>query len=144
MKYRLFIFLALLLTYSKSIAALVIIPENMDIQFPGDYISGSTQIATSKPRENQLFVARFFVKGDPGKRIIITTPQNQYIYHEKLNRKIKIQRFFYGCGLSKRGVTKIKNNGKSRLLCVGAKARIGARVPSGVYSGSISFEVNYK
>jgi hypothetical protein len=142
--YRYFILLALSFTCGKSIAALVIVPENVKIQFPGNYISGSTQIATSKPQNNQLFVARFFVKGDPGKRIVITAPKNQYIFHEKLNRKIKIQRFFYGCGFSKRGVTKIKNNGKSRLLCVGAKARIGAKVPSGVYSGSISFEVNYK
>ena len=144
MMYRYFIFLILLLIAGKSIAALAIVPENMDIQFPGDYISGSTQIAISKPQNNQLFVARFFVRGEPGKRIIITAPKNQYIFHEKLNRKIKIQRFFYGCGFSKRGVAKIKNNGKSRLLCVGAKAKVGAKVPSGVYSGSLSFEVNYK
>lgn len=144
MMYRYFFLSALLFICGNSIAALAIVPESMVIQFPGNYISGSTQIATSKPQNNQLFVARFFVTGEPGKRIIITAPKNQYISHENLNRKIKIQRFFYGCGFSKRGVAKIKNNGKSRLLCVGAKAKIGAKVPSGVYSGSLSFEVNYK
>ena len=144
MMYRYFFLPALLFICGKSIATLAIVPESMVIQFPGNYISGSTQNATSKPQNNQLFVARFFVTGETGKHIIITAPKSQYIFHEKLNRKIKVQRFFYGCGFSKGGVAKIENNGKSRLLCVGAKAKIGEKVPSGVYSGSLSFEVNYK
>ncbi|WP_050910374.1 DUF4402 domain-containing protein [Vibrio campbellii] len=137
-------YLGLFLFTHQSCLALTIVPENMGISFPGTYLSGRGQNAVSSPAHNQLYVVRFYVEGEPGKKITVTVPNNQYLNHDKTSRKIKIRRIFYGCGLSKRGRTKINSNGRSKLLCIGAKIRIGAKIPAGNYSGTIPFEVNYR
>ncbi|PAW09795.1 DUF4402 domain-containing protein [Vibrio sp. V1B] len=137
-------YLGLFLLTHQSCLALTIVPENMDITFPGIYLSGRGQNAVSNPTHSQLYVVRFYVDGEPGRKITVTVPNNQYLNHDKSSRKIKVRRIFYGCGLSKRGRAKINSNGRSKLLCIGAKIRIGAKFPAGSYSGTIPFEVNYR
>ncbi|MEZ9698997.1 hypothetical protein AB4455_27155, partial [Vibrio sp. 10N.261.46.E12] len=67
-----------LVIYSSPFHALEIIPENMEVKFPGMYISGSGQNADSNPVNSQIYVVRFYVEGDPGKKIVVSLPSNQY------------------------------------------------------------------
>ena len=140
-KYAIYIGLTL---YSSPFYALEIIPENMEVKFPGMYISGSGQNADANPANGQIYVVRFYVEGDPGKKIVISLPSNQYLNHSQKSKRLRIKKFYFGCGLSKRGRAKIKGNGRSKLLCIGAKVKIGANHPAGLYTSTIPFEVNYK
>ena len=140
-KYAIYIGLTL---YSSPFYALEIIPENMEVKFPGMYISGSGQNADANPANGQVYVVRFYVEGDPGKKIVISLPSNQYLNHSQKSKRLRIKKFYFGCGLSKRGRAKIKGNGRSKLLCIGAKVKIGANHPAGLYTSTIPFEVNYK
>lgn len=124
--------------------ALKIIPENLEVKFPGLHLTGVGKNVVSKPDNNQLYVVRFHVEGTPGKRIFVSVPNDQYLQHETDSSRVKIRRIFYGCGLSKRGRTKLKSDGKSKMLCIGAKIRLGKNHSAGRYSGTIPFEVNYK
>ncbi|WP_434567103.1 DUF4402 domain-containing protein [Vibrio chagasii] len=140
-KYAIYIGLTL---YSSPFYALEIIPENMEVKFPGMYISGSGQNADANPANGQIYVVRFYVEGDPGKKIVVSLPSNQYLNHSQKSKRLRIKKFYFGCGLSKRGRAKIKGNGRSKLLCIGAKVKIGANHPAGLYTSTIPFEVNYK
>ena len=140
-KYAMYIGLTL---YSSPFYALEIIPENMEVKFPGMYISGSGQNADANPANGQIYVVRFYVEGEPGKKIVVSLPSNQYLNHSQKSKRLRIKKFYFGCGLSKRGRAKIKGNGRSKLLCIGAKVKIGANHPAGLYTGTIPFEVNYK
>ncbi|WP_373943665.1 DUF4402 domain-containing protein [Vibrio chagasii] len=140
-KYAIYIGLTL---YSSPFYALEIIPENMEVKFPGMYISGSGQNADANPANGQIYVVRFYVEGDPGKKIVVSLPSNQYLNHSQKSKRLRIRKFYFGCGLSKRGRAKIKGNGRSKLLCIGAKVKIGANHPAGLYTSTIPFEVNYK
>ena len=130
--------------YSSPFYALEIIPENMEVKFPGMYISGSGQNADANPANGQIYVVRFYVEGEPGKKIVVSLPSNQYLNHSQKSKRLRIKKFYFGCGLSKRGRAKIKGNGRSKLLCIGAKVKIGANHPAGLYTSTIPFEVNYK
>ncbi len=140
-KYAIYIGLTL---YSSPFYALEIIPENMEVKFPGIYISGSGQNADANPANGQIYVVRFYVEGEPGKKIVVSLPSNQYLNHSQKSKRLRIKKFYFGCGLSKRGRAKIKGNGRSKLLCIGAKVKIGANHPAGLYTSTIPFEVNYK
>lgn len=140
-KYAIYIGLTL---YSSPFYALEIIPENMEVKFPGMYISGSGQNADGNPANGQTYVVRFYVEGEPGKKIVVSLPSNQYLNHSQKSKRLRIKKFYFGCGLSKRGRAKIKGNGRSKLLCIGAKVKIGANHPAGLYTSTIPFEVNYK
>ncbi|KZX63321.1 hypothetical protein A3712_21705 [Vibrio sp. HI00D65] len=140
-KYVMYIGLTL---YSSPFYALEIIPENMEVKFPGMYISGSGQNADANPANDQIYVVRFYVEGEPGKKIVVSLPSNQYLNHSQKSKRLRIKKFYFGCGLSKRGRAKIKGNGRSKLLCIGAKVKIGANHPAGLYTSTIPFEVNYK
>jgi len=140
-KYAIYIGLTL---YSSPFYALEIIPENMEVKFPGMYISGSGQNADANPANGQIYVVRFYVEGEPGKKIVVSLPSNQYLNHSQKSKRLRIKKFYFGCGLSKRGRAKIKGNGRSKLLCIGAKVKIGANHPAGLYTSTIPFEVNYK
>ena len=140
-KYAMYIGLTL---YSSPFYALEIIPENMEVKFPGMYISGSGQNADANPANDQIYVVRFYVEGEPGKKIVVSLPSNQYLNHSQKSKRLRIKKFYFGCGLSKRGRAKIKGNGRSKLLCIGAKVKIGANHPAGLYTSTIPFEVNYK
>ncbi|MGI9877191.1 DUF4402 domain-containing protein [Vibrio chagasii] len=140
-KYAIYIGLTL---YSSPFYALEIIPENMEVKFPGIYISGSGQNADANPANGQIYVVRFYVEGEPGKKIVVSLPSNQYLNHSQKSKRLRIRKFYFGCGLSKRGRAKIKGNGRSKLLCIGAKVKIGANHPAGLYTSTIPFEVNYK
>ncbi|MFM2610112.1 DUF4402 domain-containing protein [Vibrio campbellii] len=140
-KYAIYIGLTL---YSSPFYALEIIPENMEVRFPGMYISGSGQNADANPANGQIYVVRFYVEGEPGKKIVVSLPSNQYLNHSQKSKRLRIKKFYFGCGLSKRGRAKIKGNGRSKLLCIGAKVKIGANHPAGLYTSTIPFEVNYK
>ncbi|MCG9694422.1 MULTISPECIES: DUF4402 domain-containing protein [Vibrio] len=140
-KYAVYIGLTL---YSSPFYALEIIPENMEVKFPGMYISGSGQNADANPANGQIYVVRFYVEGEPGKKIVVSLPSNQYLNHSQKSKRLRIRKFYFGCGLSKRGRAKIKGNGRSKLLCIGAKVKIGANHPAGLYTSTIPFEVNYK
>ncbi|WP_258098815.1 DUF4402 domain-containing protein [Vibrio chagasii] len=140
-KYAIYIGLTL---YSSPLYALEIIPENMEVKFPGMYISGSGQNADANPANGQIYVVRFYVEGEPGKKIVVSLPSNQYLNHSQKSKRLRIKKFYFGCGLSKRGRAKIKGNGRSKLLCIGAKVKIGANHPAGLYTSTIPFEVNYK
>lgn len=140
-KYAIYIGLTL---YSSPFYALEIIPENMEVKFPGMYISGSGQNADANPANGQIYVVRFYVEGEPGKKIVVSLPSNQYLNHSQKSKRLRIRKFYFGCGLSKRGRAKIKGNGRSKLLCIGAKVKIGANHPAGLYTSTIPFEVNYK
>lgn len=140
-KYAIYIGLTL---YSSPFYALEIIPENMEVRFPGMYISGSGQNADANPANGQIYVVRFYVEGEPGKKIVVSLPSNQYLNHSQKSKRLRIKKFYFGCGLSKRGRAKIKGNGRSKLLCIGAKVKIGANNPAGLYTSTIPFEVNYK
>ncbi|EGU39741.1 DUF4402 domain-containing protein [Vibrio splendidus] len=140
-KYAIYIGLTL---YSSPFYALEIIPENMEVKFPGMYISGSGQNADANPANGQIYVVRFYVEGEPGKKIVVSLPSNQYLNHSQKTKRLRIKKFYFGCGLSKRGRAKIKGNGRSKLLCIGAKVKIGANHPAGLYTSTIPFEVNYK
>ena len=140
-KYAIYIGLTL---YSSPFYALEIIPENMEVKFPGMYISGSGQNAAANPAYGQIYVVRFYVEGEPGKKIVVSLPSNQYLNHSQKPKRLRIKKFYFGCGLSKRGRAKIKGNGRSKLLCIGAKVKIGANHPAGLYTSTIPFEVNYK
>lgn len=140
-KYAIYIGLTL---YSSPFYALEIIPENMEVKFPGTYISGSGQNADANPANGQIYVVRFYVEGEPGKKIVVSLPSNQYLNHSQKSKRLRIKKFYFGCGLSKRGRAKIKGNGRSKLLCIGAKVKIGANHPAGLYTSTIPFEVNYK
>jgi len=139
-----FLFSAGLLLLSPPLYALNIIPENMEVKFPGVYISGSGQNADSSPSNNQVHVVRFYVEGEPGKKIVVSLPTKQYLNHSRKSKRIRIRKFHFGCGLSKRGRAKIKSNGRTKILCIGAKVKIGANHPAGTYTSTIPFEVNYK
>ncbi len=140
-KYAMYIGLTL---YSSPFYALEIIPENMEVKFPGMYISGSGQNADANPANDQIYVVRFYVEGEPGKKIVVSLPSNQYLNHSQKSKRLRIKKFYFGCGLSKRGRAKIKGNGRSKLLCIGTKVKIGANHPAGLYTSTIPFEVNYK
>ena len=140
-KYAIYIGLTL---YSSPFYALEIIPENMEVKFPGMYVSGSGQNADANPSSSQIYVVRFYVEGEPGKKIVVSLPSNQYLNHSQKSKRLRIKKFYFGCGLSKRGRAKIKGNGRTKLLCIGAKVKIGANHPAGVYTSTIPFEVNYK
>ena len=140
-KYAMYIGLTL---YSSPFYALEIIPENMEVKFPGMYISGSGQNADANPANDQIYVVRFYVEGEPGKKIVVSLPSNQYLNHSQKSKRLRMKKFYFGCGLSKRGRAKIKGNGRSKLLCIGAKVKIGANHPAGLYTSTIPFEVNYK
>ena len=140
-KYAMYIGLTL---YSSPFYALEIIPENMEVKFPGMYISGSGQNADANPANDQIYVVRFYVEGEPGKKIVVSLPSNQYLNHSQKSKRLRLMKFYFGCGLSKRGRAKIKGNGRSKLLCIGAKVKIGANHPAGLYTSTIPFEVNYK
>lgn len=140
-KYAIYIGMTL---YSSPFYALEIIPENMEVKFPGMYISGSGQNADANPANGQIYVVRFYVEGEPGKKIVVSLPSNQYLNHSQKSKRLRIKKFYFGCGLSKRGRAKIKGNGRSKLLCIGAKVKIGANHPAGLYTSTIPFEVNYK
>lgn len=140
-KYAIYIGLTL---YSSPFYALEIIPENMEVRFPGMYVSGSGQNADANPSSSQIYVVRFYVEGEPGKKIVVSLPSNQYLNHSQKSKRLRIKKFYFGCGLSKRGRAKIKGNGRSKLLCIGARVKIGANHPAGVYTSTIPFEVNYK
>ncbi|MFS1430996.1 DUF4402 domain-containing protein, partial [Vibrio splendidus] len=118
--------------------------ENMEVKFPGMYISGSGQNADSNPSNSQVYVVRFYVEGEPGKKIVVSLPSKQYLNHSRKSKRLRIRKLYFGCGLSKRGRAKIKGNGRSKLLCIGAKVKIGANHPAGLYTSTIPFEVNYK
>ncbi|CAH6877130.1 conserved hypothetical protein [Vibrio chagasii] len=133
-----------LIFYSCPFYALEIIPENMEVKFPGMYVSGSGQNADANPSSSQIYVVRFYVEGEPGKKIVVSLPSNQYLNHSQKSKRLRIKKFYFGCGLSKRGRAKIKGNGRSKLLCIGARVKIGANHPAGVYTSTIPFEVNYK
>ncbi|MBB1462325.1 DUF4402 domain-containing protein [Vibrio sp. SG41-7] len=133
-----------LMIYSSPFHALEIIPENMEVKFPGMYISGSGQNADSNPSNSQVYVVRFYVEGEPGKKIVVSLPSKQYLNHSRKSKRLRIRKFYFGCGLSKRGRAKINGNGRSKLLCIGAKVKIGANHPAGLYTSTIPFEVNYK
>lgn len=62
-------YLGLFLFTPQSCLALTIVPENMGISFPGTYLSGRGQNAVSSPAHNQLYVVRFYVEGEPGKKL---------------------------------------------------------------------------
>ncbi|MFA0038161.1 DUF4402 domain-containing protein [Vibrio sp. 10N.261.52.A1] len=140
-KYAIYIGLTL---YSSPFYALEIIPENMEVKFPGMYVSGSGQNADANPSSSQIYVVRFYVEGEPGKKIVVSLPSNQYLNHSQKSKRLRIKKFYFGCGLSKRGRAKIKGNGRTKLLCIGAKVKIGANHPAGLYTSTIPFEVNYK
>ncbi|MBJ2145124.1 DUF4402 domain-containing protein [Vibrio sp. IB15] len=108
------------------------------------YVSGSGQNADANPSSSQIYVVRFYVEGEPGKKIVVSLPSNQYLNHSQKSKRLRIKKFYFGCGLSKRGRAKIKGNGRSKLLCIGARVKIGANHPAGVYTSTIPFEVNYK
>ena len=112
-KYAIYIGLTL---YSSPFYALEIIPENMEVKFPGMYISGSGQNADANPANGQIYVVRFYVEGEPGKKIVVSLPSNQYLNHSQKTKRLRIKKFYFGCGLSKRGRAKIKGNGRSKLL----------------------------
>ncbi|MFS1476009.1 DUF4402 domain-containing protein [Vibrio lentus] len=133
-----------IMVFSFSLYALEIIPENMEAKFPGMYISGSGQNADANPANSQVYVVRFYVEGEPGKKIVVSLPSKQYLNHSRKSKRLRIRKFYFGCGLSKRGRAKIKGNGRTKLLCIGAKVKIGANHPAGVYTSTIPFEVNYK
>ncbi|PMN54584.1 hypothetical protein BCT31_03235 [Vibrio lentus] len=133
-----------IMVFSFSLYALEIIPENMEVKFPGMYISGSGQNADANPANSQVYVVRFYVEGEPGKKIVVSLPSKQYLNHSRKSKRLRIRKFYFGCGLSKRGRAKIKGNGRTKLLCIGAKVKIGANHPAGVYTSTIPFEVNYK
>ncbi|MDA0148231.1 DUF4402 domain-containing protein [Vibrio sp. LaRot3] len=105
-------------------------------------ISGSNQRVISDPELNQPDVFRFYVKGEKGKSIGVSLPKNQHVSNG--NSHIKINKFSFGCGLSKSGKALIKNNGITDLLCIGAKADIKANNAAGNYSNSIVFEIKYQ
>ncbi|MEZ8469920.1 DUF4402 domain-containing protein [Vibrio splendidus] len=102
------------------------------------------QNADSNPSNSQVYVVRFYVEGEPGKKIVVSLPSKQYLNHSRKSKRLRIRKFYFGCGLSKRGRAKIKGNGRSKLLCIGAKVKIGANHPAGLYTSTIPFEVNYK
>ncbi|KAA8600187.1 MULTISPECIES: DUF4402 domain-containing protein [Vibrio] len=133
-----------LIIYSSPFHALEIIPENMEVKFPGMYISGSGQNADANPANGQVYVVRFYAEGEPGKKIVVSLPSKQYLNHSRKSKRLRIRKFYFGCGLSKRGRAKIQSNGRSKLLCIGAKVKIGANHPAGIYTSTIPFEVNYK
>tara|TARA_Y100001956_G_scaffold81114_1_gene97854 strand:+ start:1382 stop:1849 length:468 start_codon:yes stop_codon:yes gene_type:complete len=139
---RIFCLIALLIAPCYS-HALNIVSENLELEFPGTFLAGTSQIATSNPEQTQIHVVRFYVEGDPGRRINVSVSNGQYLYHSTSSRSLKIGKVFYGCGLSVRGRATISRSGKSDLLCIGAQVRINHNDPAGIYSATIPFEVNY-
>ncbi|WP_240671635.1 DUF4402 domain-containing protein [Enterovibrio baiacu] len=124
--------------------SLCIVPERMKLEFSGMYVTGLNQKAKSTPFSNRVDVARFYVEGKPGERVVVTVPHRQFIYKERGRERLKVNRFIYGCGLSKRGIVRIRANGRTPLLCIGAVVKIHAKNSAGRYSSAIRFEVNYK
>ncbi|MEZ9524634.1 DUF4402 domain-containing protein [Enterovibrio norvegicus] len=124
--------------------SLCIVPERMKLEFSGLYVTGINQKAKSTPFYNRVDVARFYVEGKPGKNVVVTIPHRQFLYKKVGRERLKINRFVYGCGLSKRGSVRIRANGRTPLLCIGAVVKIHAKNSAGRYSSAIRFEVNYK
>ncbi|MFA0350545.1 hypothetical protein AB4486_26970, partial [Vibrio sp. 10N.222.55.C6] len=90
LKYAIYISLII---YSSHFHALEIIPENMEVKFPGMYISGSGQNADSNPANSQVYVVRFYVEGEPGKKIVVSLPFKQYLNHSRKSKRLRIRKF---------------------------------------------------
>lgn len=122
-------------------SSLSIIPKKNNLIFPGFYISGIYQNATSHPKYDQPDVTSFYVSGLKNRDIVISIPENQSITNN--SNVVELDNYLFGCGLSATGKATIKNDGMSELLCIGIKTRILPKHDSGIYSGNVTFKVNY-
>ena len=82
-----------LIIYSSPFHALEIIPENMEVKFPGMYIFGSGQNADANPANGQVYVVRFYAEGEPGKKIVVSLPSKQYLNHSRKSKRLRIRKF---------------------------------------------------
>lgn len=139
-KYAIYIGLAF---YSSPFHALEIIPENMEVKFPGMYISGSGQNADANPANSQIYVVRFYVEGEPGKRSwfrsLLSSISTILVNPNVFVLKSSILVAAYQSEAEQKSKAMEEAN-----CCALVRVKIGANHPAGVYTSTIPFEVNYK
>lgn len=144
MKQLTLIFLFLSLLIFKYAHAINIVFDNKTLSYNQTYTTGINQHADISHIRDNFQMIRFYVEGAKGKHVVVDIHPNQSINNKSNSEKLNISHIHFDCGLSNRGTAQIRANGRTDLLCIGARIKISASIKAGIYTGSIPFEVTYK
>ncbi len=116
--------------------------ENMEVKFPGMYISiGQTPMLIRLIVRSMWCV--FMLKWEPGKKDRgFSPPSKQYLNHSRKSKRLQSESSILAAAYQRRQ-SQNKRQWKKQITVHWRESKIGANHPAGVYTSTIPFEVNY-